>query len=182
MIMNSSITHTMQTHSGLTLIELLVTLAVLSILIAIAAPNFSNVSDSNKLTTETNNLLGALSYARSEAVTRNLTVQVAVADATIAGTNISGGTTWQTGWKIYATNPAGTTLTLIRESQALPSSFIVTTSPPAVKTISFRSDGSPSAGMGFKLCDSNHAGGNTGRAISILPTGLTYIVNYYPYC
>jgi len=54
--------------SGFTLIELMVTVAVLAIIVAFATPSFQTVIENNRLATESNRLFSAMSFARSEAV------------------------------------------------------------------------------------------------------------------
>jgi type IV fimbrial biogenesis protein FimT len=59
-------------HSaGFTIVELMVTVAVASVLMAIAVPSFNQIVVSNRLTTQSNDMVGAISVARSEAITRN---------------------------------------------------------------------------------------------------------------
>lgn len=53
---------------GFTLIELMVTVAVLAIGAAIAYPSFKGVLQSNRVSTATNDLIASLSLARSEAI------------------------------------------------------------------------------------------------------------------
>ena len=54
---------------GFTIIELLVTLAVLAVLLAVGAPQFSKMTKDNRLQTESFALRGAISAARSKAQT-----------------------------------------------------------------------------------------------------------------
>lgn len=56
---------------GFTLIELMITLTVAVILIAIAIPSFNYLTVSSKLTTVSNGLVTALNTARMEAIKRN---------------------------------------------------------------------------------------------------------------
>lgn len=66
---------------GFTLLELMVTIAVLAILTTIAIPNFRDLVQSNRVTTQANELVSALTFARMEAVKRGRNVRVAVAVA-----------------------------------------------------------------------------------------------------
>lgn len=61
---------------GFTLIELIITLAVLGIILAFAVPAFNGVIENNRVTTRANTLLGAMNYARSEAVRRGEVVSL----------------------------------------------------------------------------------------------------------
>jgi prepilin-type N-terminal cleavage/methylation domain-containing protein len=62
--------------AGFTLIELLVAMAVLVIIIAIAAPSFQSMMESNRLTAQNNELVSVLNLARSEAIRRRAPMSV----------------------------------------------------------------------------------------------------------
>lgn len=68
---------------GFTIIELMVTLVVAAILLAIAIPSFTYLTVSNKLSTSANSLVNNLMIARAEAVKRNADMNVC-ADSTCA--------------------------------------------------------------------------------------------------
>lgn len=55
---------------GVTLVELMVTLTVMALTLALGVPAFSRLIASNRLAAQTNELVGALNLARSEAVRR----------------------------------------------------------------------------------------------------------------
>jgi type IV fimbrial biogenesis protein FimT len=67
----------MRRHArGFTLVELMITLVVAVILIAIAVPSFRRITLTNKLTTTANDIVGAINLARMEAVKRNASTQL----------------------------------------------------------------------------------------------------------
>ncbi|MEB1608525.1 GspH/FimT family pseudopilin [Xanthomonas campestris pv. campestris] len=57
--------------TGFTLVELMVTIAVLAILMAIALPNFTALINGSRLTSQANELVASLQYTRSESVRLN---------------------------------------------------------------------------------------------------------------
>lgn len=78
---------------GFTLIELMITIAVLSILLGIAVPGFQATIQNNRSTTLANELITALNLAKSEAVRRGTDV---TACASNDGATCSGN--WTDGW------------------------------------------------------------------------------------
>ena len=92
---------------GFTMIELVVTMAVLAILVALAAPSFESVFNNNRLTGNANQLLTGLQSARMEAVRRNARVVVCRnddPDAALACNTAAGA--WQ-GWMSFVDDGAG---------------------------------------------------------------------------
>ena len=57
-------------QKGFSLVELLVVVAILGVLAGLAAPSFTSLIRSNRLTAAANDLLGAVALARSEALKR----------------------------------------------------------------------------------------------------------------
>ncbi|WP_457674906.1 GspH/FimT family pseudopilin [Thiolapillus sp.] len=66
----------MNKQRGFTLVELLMTLVVLSILMALAIPSFQKMMDRNAVTTTANDLLSSILLARSESVKQEKRVVV----------------------------------------------------------------------------------------------------------
>ena len=58
-------------QTGFTLVELMITVALLGILLAAAAPNFDSALNSSRLAGVANELTGAVNVARAEAIRRN---------------------------------------------------------------------------------------------------------------
>lgn len=82
--------------TGFTLIELMVTVAVLAIMAALAFPSFQGTLRSNRIATTTNELLASVSMARSEAIrsTRGGGV-CSSADGKACGGD------WNSGWLVW---------------------------------------------------------------------------------
>lgn len=82
---------------GFTLVELMVTVAVLAILIAIATPSFTSVINNNRLAGHANEFVATLQLARMEAVRRNARAVVCRSDN---GSSCAAGARWN-GWIMF---------------------------------------------------------------------------------
>lgn len=89
-----------QPQAGFTLIELLVTIAIAAIMLTVAVPSFRDFILNSRMATQSNDLVLALTYAKSEAVKRNSSINVC--KAADAATNCGGGnaTGWSNGWTV----------------------------------------------------------------------------------
>ncbi len=83
--------------SGFTLLELMVTVAIAAILLAVALPSFQGSLRSNRVATATNEALASLALARSEAVRNTRGAGVC---ASADGANC--GADWNGGWLVWS--------------------------------------------------------------------------------
>ena len=79
------------TSSGFTLIELMVTVTLVAILLAVGVPSFTTFQRNAELTSATNSLLAAINAARSEAMKRGMNAMVVPTD----------GANWSSGWVVF---------------------------------------------------------------------------------
>jgi type IV fimbrial biogenesis protein FimT len=84
---------------GFSLIELIITLTVVGILVALAAPGMQRMFSDNRLTTQINDLLADISLSRSEAIKRNTSTGMCVTAAN--GTSCVTSGNWANGWLVY---------------------------------------------------------------------------------
>ncbi|OOG40628.1 GspH/FimT family pseudopilin [Rhodanobacter sp. C05] len=90
---------------GFSLLELMITITVAAILLAIAVPSFRDVIHRNQVSSTSNALLASLAYARTEAITRGQLVSMCPSSTGDSCT--PGGQAFDPGWIVY-TYPAGT--------------------------------------------------------------------------
>ncbi len=76
--------------NGFSLIELIVTLAIVAIVMMIGVPNFNSAIQNSRLTTTANELVTAFHLARSESVKRNQNVVVSAINDN-----------WQDGYRVF---------------------------------------------------------------------------------
>lgn len=97
----------MKKSDGFTLIELLVAIAIAAILIALAAPSFRQLIQSNSMSSNVNTFLADMRYARSEAIRRSGGVVMCrsnapeAANPTCDGASGPDGNGWVSGWIIF---------------------------------------------------------------------------------
>ena len=84
-------------NAGFTLMELIITITVIVMLVALALPNMQTLLNRNRLIGKTNDIVTAINLARSEAVTRGT---AAGACPSADGFACAAGT-WNQGWIVW---------------------------------------------------------------------------------
>jgi type IV fimbrial biogenesis protein FimT len=92
---------------GFNLIELMLGITVLAIVLGLGVPSFITMIRDNRLISQSNDMLTALNYARSEALKRGFRVSICPGTATAC----TGGTDWNAGILVF-TDDIGTAGTL----------------------------------------------------------------------
>src|SRR5687767_9439407 len=87
--------------SGFSLIELMVTIAIVAILLALGLPSFEGSMRSNRVATTTNEMLASLALARSEAIRSSRESRIC---ASADGSTCGAGLDWNAGWIIAMDN------------------------------------------------------------------------------
>jgi type IV fimbrial biogenesis protein FimT len=183
---------------GLSIIELMLTVAIVALLAAMATPSFTIVVQNNRIRTQSSDLMSNLAIARAEAAKRNVRVTLC-ASTTWQNTNPTctggGSTAWNLGYILFAdvngdgNFDAGTdSVIAVAEpltggnSLGLPGGNSLQsnnfTAPAAADKFQYRPSGAtnlPAVGGTFKLCDvrTGSAGKQVGRLITINVTGRT---------
>lgn len=147
---------------GFTLVELLVTVAIVAIMLALAAPSFQAMLMNNRLTAQIDGLTSALNYARNTALSQAVNVQVCPVGALSSSTC---GASWAAGWSVVS-DPTGTPVLL--QSRRTPTGNPVLSS--SASSVVFDSRGLATTLSSFKVCDSR--GAAFARSVQVFATGF----------
>ncbi len=154
-------------HTGFTLVELMVVLAIGAIVLSLAVPSFRSTIQNNRISTQANELVSTLQLARGEAIKRSRTITVCVStdQATCTGTN------WVGGWIAFADVNANGSVdagdTLLTVSAALDGGSALTS---AATFIQYQPSGFSNAASTFNLSIPGCIG-NEVRAVNVAATG-----------
>lgn len=143
----------MQSIRGFTLIELMVTIALLAVIAMMAAPSFSNLLAKQQLNSTTQDLISTLNEARSAAVLKRASVTVTLLSSDSIDTN--------TDTQYYWSSKTSTTNNTL-------------TSPASLSSIIFLSNGATSSitsDTSFVICNSTS---HTTRTFSLSVMGTVY--------
>ncbi len=158
----------MKKNSGFTLVEALITTALIAIVMAIGVPSMSEFIKNDRLSTQINTLVGHLALARSTAVSRHQQVIICASNdqATCSSAD------WADGWIVFVDADASGGFTagdeLLRAQEALTGNNTLVSSAGTVVTYDNRGFAPASTGS-FALCDDR--GAPHMKSITISNTG-----------
>jgi len=176
----------MKKYSGFTLIELMITLIIVGILLAVGVPSLKSFMQGNQLIAASNELVSALHVARSEAIKLNSRVSICESSD---GATCSNTGSWKNGWIVFvdANGDLANTGTpcaavnndcLLRIHDAFNDNQLTVAgldaNAAAINSFTFSSRGLPKAVNGssqsgvFSVCSLDTAGNTTGSRAVVL--------------
>ncbi|MFM9438018.1 type IV fimbrial biogenesis protein FimT [Janthinobacterium sp. CG_23.3] len=159
--------------SGFSLVELMVSVAILAILLAAATPAYNGMIMNSTATQYANNLMASTMLARSEAIKRNAPVSLCVsADGASCG---SGG--WEQGWLVtcstsdqVACDSAGSGTLVIEYQRAAKAGWKITEAG-GLRSITFEPSGTGATAASLTVCRATPSVGTQQRVVRISATG-----------
>ncbi len=134
--------------TGFTLVELMVTIATMATVLAFAVPAYKSTVRSAILTSEMNEFVASLNFARSEAVNRAMRVAVRRVDPN-----------WEKGWQIFTDNNSNGikdgTDQLLRVHGPLTANYTLRGNNNFTRFIAFKPSGESNNPGAFVLCDNS---------------------------
>jgi type IV fimbrial biogenesis protein FimT len=181
-------------QSGFTIIEIMVTVAVLAIILAVGLPNLKSFLVRNQVSAVTSEFSNDISRTRVEAISRNNCATICMssntANALTGGTPTCAttGNDWQAGWIVFSNpscsatqnNPTTAGSTLIAVRQAGVESFTLSDSTSA-RRFTFDSRGlAAGVGSNFTLAYTPENAGSSSnyRSVCISSAGRVNVKQY----
>ncbi len=146
---------------GFTLVELMVTVAVAAVVLALAVPSFQTTLRNHRLTTYANEFIAALNLARTEAIRRGQ--PVVVCKSQDGNTCLEGGNKWEVGWIAFVDRNgdykrqenADPPESLLRVWPALPAGYTLRPNNNFFNFVRYGHDGSANNPGTFAICFNN---------------------------
>lgn len=164
---------------GFTLLELLVTLVIVAILLAVAAPSFQSVIRNNAMVAARDDILKALQFARAHAVTANTQVSVCAADDNLDDGCSADSRNFANGWIVFEGNElddADTADNRLRVHEKYENISMIFDGSDTVTYITYQPSGLLERGVGnglINVCDTTSSGAAPRSVRIALTTGQT---------
>jgi type IV fimbrial biogenesis protein FimT len=155
---------------GFTVIELMLTVLVSSILVAMAVPAFNTFVLNDRDVGQINSLVTSFNYARSEAIKQHLSAGVSVCPST-DGITCNGTPNWGGGWIVLNNDPslAGTPQAVVEYIPSLAGANTLTASLAGASGLVFQYNGTVNSPVSIKICDTR--GSAFARDVEVNATG-----------
>ena len=164
-------------NDGFSLVELLVTLAIVAIVAGVAAPSMQSLFSGSQVTAVNNQLVFSLQSARSEAIKRVTPVTLCPSADPLAADAVCGGNLTD-GWIVFVdTNGDGTRAAselLVLQNEPLSPAFTLTPDAVFSQAILFGIEGTSVTASGMPISGAieiRHAGNEERREIRIAASG-----------
>lgn len=157
---------------GFTLLELMITMALILSLLTLGVPTFASMLRDSRLTSIANDLLGILNLARSEAIKRGVVISVCKS----ADGKQCGGSGWSEGWIVFVnrdkTMPplVDSDEAVLLSHEALPAGYNLAANHNFLNHVSYYPSGRSNNMGRFVLCKDEKLV-NHSRAIFVSITG-----------
>jgi len=162
----------MNKHSGFTIIELMIGIAVAAVLLTVGVPSFVSLIANNRITAQANELVSGLNLARSEAAKSGQRVSMC---STTNGTSCAANTDWATGWLVFNDSDGNGVVAnaadILRTSEAVSGNSTVTGS---ANFITYQGDGSVSSAINFNMSIPN-GNANQTRRVCVALAGNNWV-------
>ncbi len=178
-------------QTGFTLYELLITVLIVGVILALGVPNLRQFTQNSRMTGAANDLTSAFHLARSEASRAKATITICASADSMAPTANCGGT-WDDGYIVFVDTDgdiarSGATETVLRAYPASPEGVMMAVANDATYfSYAATGLGRQSADDGLPvtqivLCDARGnvtaAGGNSAaRLLNATPLGRTFVL------
>ncbi len=142
---------------GFTLVEMMITVAILAVLVGLAGPYFGELIRNNRVQTQAQVIFSALISARSEAIKRNHSVTLC---KSADGSSCTTSGDWDQGWIIFADEDNDGALDtgedILRVQELISSGITLRATGTFASVVRFRSDGTISGAQdSLWICDAD---------------------------
>ncbi len=160
-------------QQGVTLVELMATLVIAAILLAVAGPSFYEFIQNQRLSTMTNSFIGAIHTARTEAIRRGTTVSLCPASS-VTKTACGGATDWTNGWIIFVDSDDDGVVASTDDRIKVSDTQVDAASIVSPDThMTFSNVGFTTTGAGDYVIQMDGCTGDSGRTVNLAASGRT---------